>query len=223
MITRLYKTYSFQSLLFDMDGTLVDSTPVVERTWQRFAKRHALNASTILAWSHGRRTAETVAQFAPAHIDLEHETAKIVAEEIADIDGITAIAGAKRLLYALPEDRWALVTSASRELAIRRMLAAALPIPKVLISAEDVIKGKPAPDGYLVAAKTLGASPKDCLVFEDTITGLKAAHAAGMRAFAIGPKLRDKKCCSERWLPDFSCVAPTESTVSPFFMQLNLT
>ncbi len=200
----LSAVYHAKALLFDMDGTLVDSTPVVERTWHRFAKRHGLDGNVILAESHGRRTAETIALFTPMHIDRDRETARFISEEIADVDGITAIAGAQELLFALPSNRWGVVTSATRELAMRRMTAAGLPIPDILIAAEDVQKGKPAPDGYLSAAQALGVSPEECIVFEDAVPGLIAAKTAGMKVFAIGHALEKNNFKYEHWMLDFT-------------------
>ncbi len=221
--------FEAKALLFDMDGTLVDSTPVVERTWYRFAERHTLDVKNILANSHGRRTAETVAFFAPPGVDIKQETAKLVAEEIADVDGITAVNGAKQLLNLLLPYRWAVVTSANRELAIRRMTAAQLPIPDILITAEDVEHGKPAPDGYLMAAEKLQVSPEECLVFEDAVAGLAAANAAGMRVFAVGSHSKMVKQEHEQWILDFThlqlTIAPTDTLLdsSNSIQQINTT
>lgn len=207
--------YQAQVLLFDMDGTLVDSTLVVERTWRRFAERHRLDVNAILAQSHGRRTIETVTLFATPTMNIEQEAAQLVAEEIADVEGIRPIAGAKKFLSTLPTDRWAVVTSAHRELAQRRLFAAGLPIPDVLITAEDVQQGKPAPDGYLAAASILSASPDECLVFEDAPAGLAAANAAGMRTLAVGRHIKTSHLPHEAWLLDFTqleCRIPTSKT-----------
>lgn len=175
-----------QALLFDMDGTLVDSTVVVERTWNTFAERHGLDPQRILATSHGRRTEETVARFAPAGIDVEEETKRIVAAEVSDVDGVVATPGASALLAAIPARRWALVTSASRELAERRMGAAGLPLPDVMITADDVVHGKPAPEGYLAAAAALGTAAADTVAFEDAEAGLLAARASGAVTILVG-------------------------------------
>lgn len=204
--------YHASALLFDMDGTLVNSTVVVERTWKRFAERHNLDCEKILAMSHGRRTAETVALFAPPGIDLEEETARIVAEEVADTDGIIAVPGAIDLLSSLPRERWAVVTSANRELAERRMTAAGLPLPGIMIAAEDVTAGKPAPDGFLAAARALGAAPSDCLAFEDAPAGLRAAHASGAMVLAVATTLKQEDLADERWIPDFTVLRLREGS-----------
>jgi HAD superfamily hydrolase (TIGR01509 family) len=174
------------ALLFDMDGTLVDSTAVVERTWRSFASRHRLDIELILAFSHGRRTEETVAEFAPAGVDVHAEARRLVAQEVADTEGIVAVPGAAELLASLREGSWALVTSAGRELAEARMGAAGLAVPTVVISAEDVSTGKPSPDGYLAAADRLGILPEEAIVFEDAEAGLLAARASGARTVVVG-------------------------------------
>lgn len=196
--------YRVRAILFDMDGTLVDSTAVVERTWTRFAERHGLDASEVIAACHGRRSAETVAEFVPPGVSVLRETAIIDAEEIEDVEGVVEVGGAARLLASLPVDRWALVTSADRELAMRRMAAAGLPMPPVTITAEDVVNGKPAPDGYLAAAQALGVSPADCLIFEDAPAGLQAARASGAQVIAVGTTLQERDLGSVQWIRDFT-------------------
>ncbi|MFI0975913.1 HAD-IA family hydrolase [Streptomyces sp. NPDC021093] len=175
-----------EALLFDMDGTLVDSTVVVERTWRRFARRHGLDADEILATAHGRRTGETVARYAPAGVDAAAETARLVAEEIDDVDGIVPVPGAAELLDGLPAESWAIVTSAGLELTVHRMAAAGLPLPRCLLSADDVTEGKPHPMGYLAAARELGTAPVSAIVFEDAAAGLEAAVAAGTTPVVVG-------------------------------------
>ncbi|MCA1189010.1 MULTISPECIES: HAD-IA family hydrolase [unclassified Saccharopolyspora] len=173
-------------LLFDMDGTLVDSTAVVERTWRDFAARHGLDAADILADSHGRRGGETVARHLPAGADVAAETARVDEQELRDLDGVVAIPGAAELLAGLPAGSWALVTSAGPELAARRMAAVGLPMPDVVVTGEDVRRGKPDPEGYLRAAAALGVPATEALIFEDAEAGIEAARAAGGRVVVVG-------------------------------------
>jgi sugar-phosphatase len=172
------------AICFDMDGTLVDSTAVVERGWQRFADRHGLDAASFLGRVHGIRTSDAVALVAP-WLDARAEAEQLDAEEAGDTDGLRPVPGAAPLLAALPRDAWAVVTSAGRELAHMRLTAAGLPIPGVLVCGEDTAAGKPAPDGYLAAARALGAEPGDCLVVEDVPAGIAAGRAAGMLVVGI--------------------------------------
>jgi HAD superfamily hydrolase (TIGR01509 family) len=179
-------TVAAAALLFDMDGTLVDSTAVIERTWRRFADRHDLDAERILAVSHGRRTEETVAEFAPAGVDVAAEARRLIKEEVSDTEGIVAVPGAMELLTSLPAHSWCVVTSAGRALARARMGAAGLPLPPVMVGADDVTAGKPSPEGYLTAARRLGVAVEETVVFEDAEAGVLAARAAGARTVVVG-------------------------------------
>lgn len=173
-------------LLFDMDGTLVDSTASVERAWGRFAARHGLEASAILAVAHGRPTIEVVAEFAPQGVDVVAETDRIEAEEIDRTDGISEIPGAAALLRALDRERWAVVTSATRALTVRRLAAVGIPLPKILVAADDVTRGKPHPQPYMLAAKALGFDATEAVVFEDAPAGLLSAREAGAATVVVG-------------------------------------
>lgn len=173
-----------RAILFDMDGTLVDSTPVVERQWKRFAERYKLDYEQIMRVSHGRRNEETIREIAP-HLATPEVFAAFDAEEIEDRGGVTAVSGAGELLRQLKQHEWAVVTSASRALARTRIALVNLPVPNVLIGADDVAMGKPDPEGYLAAARRLGVEARDCVVFEDTPPGLKAARLAGMKGIGI--------------------------------------
>jgi len=174
----------FHALLFDLDGVLVDSTAVVERTWRAFAARHALDAARVVRAAHGRRAIDTIADLTPA-VDGVAELARMIDEEATDLAGLEALPGAAALLTALPLDRWAVVTSGVRAVAEARLRAAGLPIPAVLVPADEIARGKPDPEGYLHAAARLGAAPADCVVLEDAPAGLAAARAAGMRVVAL--------------------------------------
>ena len=176
--------FLIEGVLFDMDGVLVDSRAVVERTWRRWAERHDLDPERLFRTVHGRRTSDALADVAPG-VDIALETAWLDAAEFDDLDGITAFAGASQLIDCLGRD-WGVVTSAGRELAERRLAAAGLPSePPVLITSADVERGKPAPDGYALGALSLGIRPSECLVFEDARPGIAAAKAAGAQVVAI--------------------------------------
>ncbi|WP_434316290.1 HAD-IA family hydrolase [Leifsonia sp. P73] len=181
---------SASGFLFDMDGTLVDSHAVVEAVWSEFGRRHGLDPAEILAYAHGRQAVDTVAHFFP---DLPAErraelVAGLVTEELTRTDGIVELPGAVALLTALAEAGApvAIVTSAPRELAIVRLEAAGVPVPDVLVAAEDVSRGKPDPQGYLLAADRLGVPIGRCVVFEDAEAGLVAAVASGGRVVVVG-------------------------------------
>jgi len=176
---------AFAAFLFDMDGTLISSIACAERVWARWAGRHGVDVASFLPTIHGKRAVDTVAQLGLQGVDAVAEAAIIQAEEMLDVDGIEQIAGVAAFVGALPADRWAVVTSAPRELALRRIAAAGLPVPPLMIAAEDVVHGKPAPDCFLQAASRLGVSARDCLVFEDAPAGIAAAEAAGASVVVI--------------------------------------
>jgi mannitol-1-/sugar-/sorbitol-6-phosphatase len=173
-----------RAILFDMDGTLVDSTACVESIWARWAKRHGMSVDEILWASHGRRTLDTLSDVAP-HLDIVHEASLLDAEEMEYTGGIRAIQGAATLLRTLPHNSWAVVTSATRDIATLRLKCVGLPVPAVLVTADDVAEGKPNPAGYQLAAARLGVTPDQCLVIEDTPAGILAGRSAGMQVLAL--------------------------------------
>ena len=181
----LFPDRQFAAFLFDMDGTVLTSIVASERVWGTWARKHGLDVAAVCKSIHGRRAVETVRSFNIPDVDEDAEVQWLMQAEIADVDGIDAIRGAAAFLNALPADRWAVVTSAPRELAKVRLTAAGLPIPAVLVTAEDVARGKPAPDCFLLAAKRLGHRIEDCLVFEDAPAGIAAGEAAGAQVVMI--------------------------------------
>ncbi|MDO4255152.1 MAG: HAD-IA family hydrolase [Kocuria sp.] len=172
------------ALLCDIDGTLVDSTAAVNRSWTLWANRHGYDPARILAVCHGRRSADTLADFLPAD-QVAAAAAELHALEMADLESVIALPGARELLQSLPMDRWAAVTSGDRELMPARLAAAHVPVPQIMVTAEDVEQGKPDPQGYIRAAQLLGVDPERCLVIEDAPAGLKAGIAAGARVVAV--------------------------------------
>ena len=176
----------YDALLFDMDGTILTSIAATERAWSAWARRVGAPVETVLASMHGRRAVDVIGQFLPAGADISAEVAWLDARELEDLDGIEEIPGAGEFLSSLPRDRWAIVTSANRELAAARIGAAGLPLPDLLVSSDDVTAGKPDPQGYLQAAAALGAHPGRCLVFEDAVAGLRAGVSAGAQVARIG-------------------------------------
>jgi sugar-phosphatase len=174
------------AVVCDMDGTLVDSTAVVEQVWAEFADRYGADLDEVLRYSHGRLTSDSVRHFLPAGHDPVAVTAHLDAQELVRVDGIVEVPGAGAFLQGLRGAPVAVVTSASRELARRRMWAAGVRVPEALVAAEDVGVGKPSPEGYLRAAALLSVDPRDCVIFEDADAGLRAAVASGGQVVVVG-------------------------------------
>jgi mannitol-1-/sugar-/sorbitol-6-phosphatase len=177
-------TFNCAAILFDLDGVLVDSTGSVTRQWRRWAEEQDLDPDKVVETAHGVRTIEIVRRLAP-HLDAEAETLRLEKREADDHEGVSVMPGAAELLKAIPEGRWCVVTSGTRYLATARLQLGNLPMPQVLVSADDVSKGKPNPEPYLMGAKLLGVNPAECLVVEDAPAGIRAAHAGGMKAIGI--------------------------------------
>jgi len=177
-------TFSCEAILFDLDGVLVDSTPCVTRIWSAWAQEHGLDAEYVVHVAHGRPTIATVREVAP-HLDAQWETDRIEQKEIDDSDGLRVLPGAKKLLAALPPERYTIVTSGTRPLATKRLQVDGLPVPATMITADDVRNGKPDPEPYLAGARALGCEPNRCLVFEDAPSGIRAAKSAGMVAIGV--------------------------------------
>lgn len=178
------RSFDCAAILFDLDGVLADSTQVVDRQWRLWARENGLDPDDLSHLAHGLRTVEVVSRFAP-HLDPAAEVVKIEEREAADLDGVSVIPGALALIASLPLERWAVVTSGTRYLATTRLHHCRVPLPNVLVTADDVMRGKPHPEPYLKGAASLGFEPEQCLVFEDTPAGIESAHAAGMRAIAL--------------------------------------
>jgi len=172
------------AVLFDCDGVLVDSAASVERAWRRWATEHGLDEDAVIAIAHGRRTEDTLLDLGFSD-DLAAEVERLEGAEVADAASVAAFPEAAALLPLLPRDAWAVVTSGTHALVTSRLAAAGLPVPSVLVTANDVAAGKPDPEGYLEAARRLGRPATDCLVIEDAPAGVEAAIAAGMRVVAL--------------------------------------
>jgi sugar-phosphatase len=173
-----------RGVLFDLDGVLVDSTPAVARVWAGWARQHGFDPDEVVRQAHGRPSIATIRELLPLG-DHEAENREVERREIADVEGVVPLPGAMELLRALPAERWAIVTSCTRELAAVRIAAAGLPKPKYLVTSSDVQNGKPAPEPYLKGAQILGLPAPECVVLEDAPAGILAGKAAGARVLAL--------------------------------------
>ena len=202
-------TLDCDALLFDMDGTLVDSTEVVERHWGMWAARHGIDLAEVLRVSHGRPTLETLRLVAP-HLATIDEAAALDAGEAGDSEGLRPVRGAAELLASLPPDRWAVVTSAGRALATRRLRGASVPVPDVLVTSDDVSPGKPNPKGYMEAARRLGAAIQRSIVIEDAPVGIDAGRAAGAIVIGVTTTFPSLSNC-DYVIPDLRAIRVVES------------
>ncbi|MDD7994990.1 UNVERIFIED_ORG: sugar-phosphatase [Kosakonia oryzae] len=178
-----------KGFLFDLDGTLVNSLPVVERAWCSWADRFGIEHDEVLNFIHGKQAITSLRHFMPGKSEEEiaAEFTWLEAIEAADTDGIAPLPGAIALLQHLDSAGipWAIVTSGSVPVAHARHRAAGLPAPEVFITAEQVKHGKPAPDAYLLGAELLGLAPQDCVVVEDAAAGVLSGLAAGCHVIAV--------------------------------------
>jgi sugar-phosphatase len=176
-------TFRCAAILFDLDGVLVDSTGSVDREWRAWAREKGIDEDSVIAIAHGVRSVEVIRAVAP-HLDAEKEARKLENREAADHD-ISVMPGAIDLVRSIPDTQWSVVTSGTRLLASARLTFVGVPLPKVMVAADDVVNGKPHPEPYLKGADLLGVNPADCLVIEDAPSGIRSAHAAGMKVIAL--------------------------------------
>jgi mannitol-1-/sugar-/sorbitol-6-phosphatase len=184
VVKKRMTTFHCGAILFDLDGVLADSTGSVERQWRIWAGERGIDAQKAVAIAHGVRAVEVIRTIAP-HLDAEAEVGKLESLEAADHDGVAVMPGAADLVRSIPAGRWGVVTSGRRNLATSRLEFAGIPIPRVMVTAQDVANGKPHPEPYLKGAELLGVNPAECLVIEDAPAGIRSAHAGGMKVIAL--------------------------------------
>ena len=172
-----------EAILFDMDGILISSIGSVERSWTKWALLRGVDPALARETAHGRRAVETIAKLRP-DLDSEAELTVIEDLEVADNEGLTILPGVLDFLAALPADRWTVVTSATERLARVRLAVAGIPVPEKLVTADKVTRGKPDPEPFLAGAALLGVAPAECVVFEDSPSGVSAGRAAGCTVVA---------------------------------------
>ncbi|RPE78485.1 MULTISPECIES: HAD-IA family hydrolase [unclassified Frondihabitans] len=174
----------FDAILFDMDGTLISSTPAVERSWARWGREYGLPVTFREDAGHGKPARDIVSQFVPAD-EIDAAYARIVEIEVSEVDDIAALPGAAEALAAIGPDRSAIVTSSSRILADARLAASGLDRPATVVTFDDVSRGKPDPEPFVLGATSLGFDAAHCLVVEDAVAGLQSGRAAGAATLAV--------------------------------------
>jgi len=175
---------STRALLFDLDGVLVDSTPVITRIWEQWAREHGFPPEKTAREAHGRPSLESIRELLP---DADHEALNrdLEQREIDDTEGVVPLPGIVRLLASLPQERWTIVTSCTLALAEARIRAGGLHVPPRMVTSSDISNGKPHPEPYLKGAEALGYVAADCVAFEDAPAGVRSAKAAGARVVAL--------------------------------------
>ncbi len=191
---------TYSGFLFDLDGTLVDSLPAVERAWSNWGARHGIAADEILSFIHGKQAITSLRYFMAGQTEaaIQAEFRLLEQNEAQDTAGVRALPGAHALLTTLDRLQipWAIVTSGSVPVAHARHKAAGLPLPSVFITAEQVAKGKPEPDPYLLGAEKLGLQTEKCVVVEDAPAGILSGLNARCAVIAINapadtPRLKE--------------------------------
>ncbi len=212
-------TIEVRGILFDMDGILVSSLGSVERSWTKYGEMRGVDGATAIKTAHGKRAIETIRLLRP---DLDAEAELDVIEEIECIDvaDIEVLKGVRELLARLPVGCWTIVTSATTRLARVRLEVAGLPVPRRLITADQVEHGKPHPEPYLKGAALLGLAPEECLVIEDAPAGAAAGHAAGCKVLTTLFSHTHDELAAADWVVDsleHVGVRPTEAGVELSF------
>ena len=162
----------------------MDSTRAVDREWREWARRKGVDGDAVMAIAHGVRTIEVIQRVAP-HLQADAEVLELESREADHQEGVRVMPGAVALVHSIPEGRWGVVTSGTRLLASARLRFCGLPVPKVLVTADDVEHGKPHPEPYLKGAQRLGVEPADCLVIEDAPAGIRSARVGGFKVAGI--------------------------------------
>jgi mannitol-1-/sugar-/sorbitol-6-phosphatase len=176
-------TVTCKAVLFDMDGILISSIGSVERSWTKWCNMRGVDSEYAISVIHGRRAIDSLRLIRP-DLDAEKELEILEDFECEDTDDVIVLAGVRDLLQSLPHDRWTIVTSATERLAKVRLQTAGLPVPDQFVHGEAVKEGKPHPAPFLAGAELLGVAPEECLVFEDSASGVAAGKAAGCTVIA---------------------------------------
>lgn len=204
-----------EGLLFDLDGVLVDSTPAVARVWTIWARKYGLDPEETVRKAHGRPSIATIRELLP-NADHAAENTEVERMEIEDVSDVVPLPGTLELLGSLPFDRWTVVTSCTRKLALVRLRVAGLPVPAKFVTSTDIVNGKPHPEPYLKGAALLGIAPEQCVVFEDAPAGIRSGKAAGARVIAFQTTENDEllRAAGADWIVKDASAVRTGRTVN---------
>jgi mannitol-1-/sugar-/sorbitol-6-phosphatase len=177
-------SFHVRGILFDMDGVLINSTAADERSWRRWARFHGMEESFSVHSTHGIRSVDVVRALRP-DLDPLVEARRLEEFDAEDLKGIFVLPGTQQLIASLPAGTWTIATSASERLMRRRLHSVGISIPRQVITADQVNRGKPHPEPFENGARILGLAPSDCLVIEDAPSGIEAGKAAGCKVLAV--------------------------------------
>ncbi|MFU0886462.1 HAD-IA family hydrolase [Kluyvera sichuanensis] len=210
--------FECNAVLFDLDGTLVDSGPCIERLWELWAKKNHVDVKYVLSIIHGRTVSETLKLISPYFYNQKCiDEIKFTAMEA--LSHVSPIPGAVNLFRQLPMNKVAIVTSGIKAVSMRSIIGAGIPVPDVMITADDVSCGKPDPEPYLKAASRLGVNPNNCLVFEDAYSGIRSAIAAGMSVIVVGKTGQSIVDGNATYLDDFrNVIVVVKDEIITFFI-----
>ncbi|PVZ96670.1 hypothetical protein BB558_007410 [Smittium angustum] len=182
----MVNTLTADGLLFDLDGTLINTIKCVEKYWHIFSKEHGIDVKELLKFSHGVQTIDVLNKFLPDNIENNHILVTRVEDNIVqDVEGVEVVPGTKELLNSINNDSWGIVTSGTDALARKRLEQMNIPVPKHFFTANNTKRSKPNPDGYIACAQSIGVDPANCIVFEDAPAGIKAGLTAGCTVIGI--------------------------------------
>ncbi|KAJ1724093.1 hypothetical protein LPJ53_001614 [Coemansia erecta] len=202
------------AILFDLDGTLISTLQVTEQIYTRHALLHGVDPHAVVHFCHGVPTLQVLERFFPPSMHTPEHAMQLEREAAEQLTGLELIPGARELLASIPADRWAVYTSGMPFLALPRMHHLGVPVPAVMLTPVDVARGKPQPDGYVLAAEKLNADPKKCVVFEDAVAGIRAGVAAGTVVIGVRTLLdaqQLKNAGAAYTVRDMACVSVTAS------------
>jgi mannitol-1-/sugar-/sorbitol-6-phosphatase len=180
-----------KAVIFDLDGTLVDSSECIEKIWRKWCVEYNINFNNLIAVSHGRPTLETMKEFLPSADTKMADW--FLEQEMNETEDLKQIEGAAEFIEKLPKNLWGIATSGVINLASARIEGAGLSIPNVLITADKIEKGKPDPESFIKAAAQLGVKPEECIIFEDSKPGIKAGIASGATVIGIKMHLQEEE------------------------------
>jgi mannitol-1-/sugar-/sorbitol-6-phosphatase len=203
-----------RGLLFDLDGTIIDSSLIFDAAWTQWAHDNGIAPEAILSIHHGRRIPDTIAAVTPPGFDLVRGEAEVLALASSKLDGLRLLPGIDTLLHALPPARWGIVTSSYRDLVERWFTHFGLPQPAVLVTSQDVARGKPDPEGFRRAAAALGCAPQECIIFEDAPAGIDAAEAAGGQLIVVASMLTGDALTGRNWIADYRGIRITQEAAT---------